>query len=555
LAKDALWADNRGMKSMNPSAPTPATSLLYPPTITPALFGSAPTWSTDLGLDMLVNAFEVNTRYAAFIRQVFSVLITDPVIIRWRQAVFDDFLKNPTLCEQITALLPILADLQMGHHLLGKRQRGDLLEVADRLAELEMYLNAVQSLFAALQAVRLHSEALQAVRNRLKGLIDAPDFQTLREELPKLQKPLQNISSLTVGINLDVQLHPIAVTLLSINELPFSDTRSLLVQLLGGGAAQTLENPLAPLHTLPADQNQRPLSPVFQDLEKLIAQSTKPVSRALERFVKISAAPLAGLEMELAFFSAAALLISKLRAKGIAFCQPEILPGEARRTVIEALQNILLVVREGNSIPNAVQLDHTARFAILTGPNSGGKTTYLRSVGLAHILAQAGLPIPAQSAQISPIDAIYTHFPAIETQQGRLAEEATRLREICLHVTDRGLVLLNESLSSTTPGEALSLAEEVVAALRAVGVRGIFATHLIELAERIPQIEAKAAGDCRLISLVAAVEQTAEGRLLPTFRIVPGLPLKAGYAQEIARKHGISLEQLLGARHPSAAST
>ncbi len=505
-----------------------------------------------MGLDVLISAFEVNARYAAYFRQIFSVLITDPAVIRWRQAVFDDFMQNPKLMEQITNLLPTLADLQMGHNLLGKRQRGDLLEVADRLSELEMYLNAVQSLFGMLDKASLRSEGMQAILTTLRGLIEDKDFQTLREELPKLQKPLQNIMSLTVGINLDVQLHPIAVTLLSINERPFAESKSLLSRLIGNTPVPADENPLAPLHRVPADVDQRPLSPLYQDLERVIAQSTKPVARALLRFVKISAAPLVGLEFELAFYSAAAALVRRLSAKGITFCQPEIIVAEARRTEITDLMNILIVAREGSSVPNDVNFGESARIGILTGPNSGGKTTYLRTVGLAHVLAQAGLPIPARAAKLSPIDAIFTHFPAVETQQGRLAEETARLREICLHVTDRSLVLLNESLSSTTPGEALNLAEEIIAALRAIGVRGIFATHLLDLADRIPQIEARIAGDCRLISLVADVEHTTDDRLLPTFKIIPGQPLKSGYAQEIARKHGISLAQLLAERNKPA---
>jgi DNA mismatch repair protein MutS len=526
-------------------SPPHTTSLMYPPDTFPVRV-AAPAWAADLGLDVLVNAFEVSTRYTPFIRQTLSVLITDPAIIRWRQAVFDDFMRNPRLIEQIAALLPTLADLQMGHALLGGRQRSILLETADRLAELEIYLNAVQAISAALESTPLRAEALLTLRDTLRALIGDADFQTLREELPKLQKPLQNIASLTVGINLDTQLRPLAVTLLSINEQAFGEPKSLLVRLLGGSVAQTSENALAPLHNVPADPDQRPLSPLFQDLERLIMASTKPVARALMRFVKISAAPLTGLEYELAFYAAAAALVRKLSARGVPFCQPEIVAGEIRITEIS--DNILLVIRGGAGIPNPAHFNNDARIAILTGPNSGGKTTYLRAVALAHILAQSGLPVPAATARLSPIDTIYTHFPAVETQHGRLAEEAQRLRDICTHATDRSLVLLNESLSSTTPGEALSLAEEVIAALRAIGVRGIFATHLIELAERIPQIEARIAGDSKLISLIADVERTADDRLIPTFRILPGQPLKAGYASEIARKHGISLGQLLAGR-------
>jgi len=91
-----------------------------------------------------------------------------------------------------------------------------------------------------------------------------------------------------------------------------------------------------------------------------------------------------------------------------------------------------------------------ARIWILTGPNRGGKTTFTQSVGLIHILFQAGLYVPAAEARISPVDAIYTHFPVPETTQlgmGRLDEEAKRLAGIFAAATPQSLILLNEVLA------------------------------------------------------------------------------------------------------------
>jgi DNA mismatch repair protein MutS len=159
------------------------------------------------------------------------------------------------------------------------------------------------------------------------------------------------------------------------------------------------------------------------------------------------------------------------------------------------------------------------------------------------------LNIPASAAQISPIDTIFTHFPAIETWlHGRLEEEAERLREMFERSTPYSLVLLNESLASTTPTEGLFLARDVLAGLRTIGVRGIYATHLVELCSWIGEIEGAVSGDSKLINLVAGVRFTPDGHPEPTFQIMPGTPAGSGYAQEIARRHGISLEQILELR-------
>lgn len=521
------------------------------PTGKPANTITAAAWAQDLGLEDVVRAFSTDNRQTPFIRQMLTALSTDPGVIRWRQAVLHDFLQNPALVERVSALLPRLADLRMGHALLGKRQRGILLETTDRLAQLDLYLSVVEDLHEALSAATLQAEALHRLQNNLAEIIKDENFQALRAQLPELQRPLQNIRSLTIGVNLDSQLQPSAATLLSINDRPFTETRSFLSRLLGAHTSDENDAGLAPLHYTPSDLEQRPLSPLFQDLERLITQIAQPVARALGRYIRISSAPLTSLENELIFYSTAVSMIRRLEMRGVTFCQPEIAPVDERITRIEGLLNLNLAARDNAGVPisNDVQFDDQGRIGILTGPNSGGKTTYLQSVGLAHVLAQAGLLIPAHSARLSPVDAIFTHFPALETrQQGRLAEEAERLRDIFVRASQDSLVLLNESLSSTTPGEALYLAKDVLCGLRAVGVRGLFATHLIELAARIPEIEQAVSGTSSLMSLVAGVTQNEDGRALPTFRIARGEPLGSGYAREIARRHGISLEQILEIR-------
>jgi DNA mismatch repair protein MutS len=151
------------------------------------------------------------------------------------------------------------------------------------------------------------------------------------------------------------------------------------------------------------------------------------------------------------------------------------------------------------------------------------------------------------------VDGIYTHFATLEKTEsgvGRLAEEAARLSKIFHSITDKSLVLLNESLSSTSPGESLYLARDVVHALRLYGVRAVYATHLHELAEGLDAVNAEVDGDSRVISLVAgvALEAGEEGietdSARPTYKIEPAPPRGLSYAKGIAVRYGISFEQL-----------
>jgi DNA mismatch repair protein MutS len=535
----------------------PPLSLLFPQGKRAAV-AAEPAWARDLRLDDLISAFAAEPRYANFIRQTLTALTADPEVIAWRQAVLNDFLENAALVQTVEQLLPRLAELRQGRTLLGQRQRPPLLETADRLAELDLFISTAQQLHNALQKATLRAVALRTLRDQLARLIADPNFVALRDELPMLQRPLQKLASLTIGVNLDAQLQPSAAVLLSINEQPFGEPRSFLSKLIGQRADPNDESPIAPLHTLPEERHYRLLSPLFQDLERIVSSVVQPVARSLSKYVRISAAPLTNLEQELAFYLSAVRLVQLLRERGIPLTQPQVMASEARLTRIEGLISLHLVLRQPQvaPVPNDVQLDDHGRIAILTGPNSGGKTTYLQAVGLAHVLFQAGLPIAARSAQLSPVDAIFTHFPMPETQQqGRLAEEAARLRHICLRATAHSLVLMNESLSSTVASEATYLAQDVLCGLRAIGVRAVYATHLLDLPDQIPEIHAAVDGDSALFSLVAGVRLNADGEAQPTFQILRGMPHGRGYAREIARRHGISLEQILAARadlHASA---
>ncbi len=477
----------------------PLISLLWPDGTPAHLSGNAP-WENDLGLNDVIKALSLDVRYVPQVRKTLVALVTEPGIIQWRQAVLADFVANPTLVAGVEALLPRLASFGQRNALFGRRQRNLLLDTADHLAELEAYVEVVDTLHAALSDATLASKALLSLRENLATLTSDDGFQELKAELPELRVPLERVASLTIGVNLDLELRPISAVLLEINDFKMKAAHSWVQRVIGFSSDENEDTGIAALHTTPDNIHQRVLAPLFQDLDQLLTKTAEPISRALNHYTRSGSGSVWHLEHELAFFAAGARLIQRFQAYGIAYCQPQAVPMDERVIEIEALTNVALATDEGQKpIPSTITFGEQGRIAVLTGPNSGGKTTFIRSVGLAQILFQAGLFIPAVRARISPVDKILTHFPALESRhQGRLAEEAERLREIFQQATPRSLVLLNETFSSTASGEAVYLAQDILGGLRSVGVRAIYATHLIELAERLDEIEAAAAGNSRL---------------------------------------------------------
>lgn len=537
----------------------PPLSLLSPhaPPVTgealaPVIERQAVTWEDDLGIHEVVQAMSTDRRYAAFIRQTLTALPMAVEVIRWRQGIFADLLANPPLVAAVETLLPVFTGMRQGTAQLGGRRRSLLVETADRLAELELYLEIVERLAAALAAASLTSPALLTLRDNLLHLMREPEFHRLRVELPAMREPLQQLRSLTIAINLDAQLRPESAALVSVNAHPINEPATLLDRLIGSRIEVEDESAIAPLYQFPKDPDLRPMDALFQDVDRLMNAVAGPVARSLARYVGISSKPLLALENEFAFFSSAVSLTRRLMAQGIHVCQPQIVPPEQRVIQIDGLHSLLLCLHAPPvPVPGQADFGDDGRIALLTGPNSGGKTTYLRSVGLAQVLAQAGLSIPAQQAVISPVDRILTHFPALETrQEGRLAEEAVRLRDLFTQATAHSLILLNETFSSTAASEAVYLAQDILSAMCVIGVRAIFATHLTDLVERITEIETSAeqqSGQRRsgVFSLVAGVRLEANGAAAVTYEIRRGKPHGRSYASEIARRYGISLDQLV----------
>jgi len=530
----------------------PRVSLLWKGDALP-LLDRKDDWIVDLGLDQLISSLTQERRYAPFIGQVLSNLVMDGDTIRWRQAVMRDFISNPAMTDLIAELLPRLSNLKFGSALLGRHRRNVLLETSDRLAELDLYTEVVEELAAILDGAELQSDGLSTLRRNVSSILDDENFQTLRDELPDLRKPLENIGSLTIGINLDYQLQPEGAVLLAINDHKLGESVSLLTRLIGSDPDAVYDEGIAPAHQLIKDPDMRLLSPLFQDLDRLLSAVAQPIARALEKYVRASSSPLVSLEYELAFFVFAAKLQRELGEQGISCTTPDVLAVDSCAVDIRGLRNINLLLSESKSVASDVRFDNEGRIAVLTGPNSGGKTTYLQSAGLAQVMFQAGMMIPAESASLSPVDNILTHFPRLETrQEGRLAEEARRLREVFQQITPNSLILLNETFSSTTSGEAIYLAQDMLCGLRAIGVRALYATHFVELADHIKEIEETVEGRSRLFSLVAGVETGESGSVQPSFKITRGRPLGRSYAREIAKQYGISLEQILADSNTTA---
>ena len=554
---------------MNSDEPLLPVSLLWPSATVSSQTGDSTYLAADLNLEPLTDILSIEPRFRESTRSILLKPVQDPKTLNYRLDVIDDLLRTPALVGHLQQALSVITVLD-NYMTQPQWDQSELRKVAWRLSELENYVECIEHLNDTLTAAgdALQSDGLCGLRQLVNSIATTDLFQDLKAELPDMLEVIRGIKSVTIGINLDGELRPIEATLLSINTGRVSGESLSLFSRLFGESGRPNEG-IGPLHKasnrnaafgeynvrLPHTDNPL-MHPLFKDLNDVMNQTCQPISAALRRYIRVNARLLVSLQEEIAFYLGAVRLIQHLRQCGLPVCRPEMLPVERRVCQLTEAYNVNLVLRTApyyeardlsrEVVANDVNFDENGRIFILTGPNRGGKTTYTQAVGLTHIMAQAGLFVPAACARISPVDGIFTHFAAEERpdqEAGRLGEEAMRLSKIFKYATRHSLLLFNESLASTSAGESFYLARDIVRVVRLLGARAIFATHLHELAADAGAINDETGGDSKVVSLVSMV-QIEQETARRTYKIVPGPPMGRSYAREIAMRYGISFEQL-----------
>ncbi len=192
------------------------------------------------------------------------------------------------------------------------------------------------------------------------------------------------------------------------------------------------------------------------------------------------------LKRQIAFYLGAFQLVSYLRYLDMDTCFPEVTDRSAL-SFRELRECVMGVERRVGVVGNTCALDGKD-LLIVTGANQGGKSTFLRSVGIAQVMMQCGLPVAARAFRSGIFPRIFVHFTRREDSSmnsGRLDEELGRMNRIVEQIGEGSLVLLNESFATTTEKEGSAIAYDIVRALTEAGVKILMVTHLLSFARRM----------------------------------------------------------------------
>lgn len=539
----------------------------------------------NLGLDEFVKDVTSDSKEQQMILRILSLVTHSPEVAGLRQDIFDDILHLPDVRARLLELLNKIEYLKdYGSWRKSAEEKPGLWDLLHRMEEINSYITAVEEMRECLSDPRIKAEGLIALKNYIDTLYNDSCFAEMKKDTADIKADSASIQSLTIGINLNTRFEAESLGLVSVNSKQFkksnivgnladaiaakdrikedaewdgdmhvipasiADKESTLNMLdRGATAINMMQNPLiwskTTLSTIPDGDGSISTSLYLSNAaSKMTGHLVKKLRSVLSQYTDVSIANISRLIPELIYYIRFAEYIEKKTSDGIKFCKPEVLEKDGDiLTCAQGFYNLKLINAVGKAddiVDNDLTFDKDHMIYLLTGANRGGKTTLTQAVGQLYALAQGGIYVPASKFSYTPVDMIFTHFPADEdktTDLGRLGEECVRFKEIYNGSTSQSLVLLNETFSTTSFEEGYYIATDAVRALCQKKVRTIYNTHMHKLA-------ADSSDSGKGISSI--VMATDNGKR--SFKAVLMAPEGSSYAHDIAEKYGVTFEMLTG---------
>ena len=471
----------------------------------------APSIEQDLGLNVFLEAMAAGDRFLFDVsRAALLSSISNVETLLHRQAVLTDCLTNPNVIAQLYDVAVRALDKRMQPYIgfLDRYPSGILSTAVQLLRMLLERLREIRIIVDSSEAPFRSTGFCNLFATLRRELSDAY-FESVQSHLKTLEFRSGVLMSAQLGTRNEGTNHTLRVV---------KDKRpAWLKRILGEAVGSTIwihERDEAGARAL-SELRDRGLN----DVANAAAQSAQHVLKFFE-----------ALRTELGFYMACLNLHARLTAAGIPMSMPR--PGGIATGVLsfEELHDPCLALRLGRpTVGNSVDASGKG-LIVITGANQGGKSTFLRSVGLAHLMMQSGMYVAAERFDAEVCTGLFTHFKREEDammRQGKLDEELSRMSDVVDVITPNAMLLLNESFASTNDLEGSAIAKEVVKALREKRIKVLFVTHLYPFAHSSFESHA---GD----ALFLQPERDQDG--MRSFRLIDGEPTQTSYGSDLYRE-------------------
>lgn len=461
----------------------------------------------DLELSILFEAMALDDQFLLeMARKAVLSSLSDPDSILYRQDILKDCLKNSSIVRDIYNL--VVESIQNRQkQWWATRYPSSIMYSA--VEALKMFVGQLKKLRAMADehADKFESEGFARFYSMLIAELDDEYFTRIEEYLTELK--------LRKGVLMSAELGKGNKAVNFVLHKTRDQNQSLLGRIFGR-QSHAYSYRLSPRDEIGSralsDLRDRGLNIVAN----VVAQSTDHILSFFQM-----------LRTELAFYVGCLNLHGQLIEKGAPACFPVPAEPNQRKSSFQGLYDVCLALSMtrkvvGNDI-NADQKD----LVIITGANQGGKSTFLRSIGQAQLMMQAGMFVPAQTFSAAVCNGIFTHFRREEDssmESGKLDEELRRMSDIADNVTQNSMLLFNESFASTYESDGSEIARQITIALVEKGIRVFSVTHLYEFAHGL--------FDDKMINAIFLIaNRMPDGTR--TFKLIEGEPLRTSYGEDL----------------------
>ncbi len=478
-----------------------------------AVLWNAPALTQDLELNTLLRAMAGADEFVFEVAQqaLLSGLRNDLDTILYRQAILRDCLKNPVVVRGLYDLMTAVAEetRRQWWSLSGSYPSSMLYGSVDLM---ETFLHVLQKLRSVAEEndSNFESEGFRSLFAMLKKELTEQYLGTIKSHLKELKFRKGALLSAELG-NSNEGTHYVL-------RKAHGKEQTWLDRLLGKGPVS---------YSFRLDPRDEAGARILSDMRN---RGISRVALALTQSSDHVLSFFKELRTELAFYVGCLNLQRHLLLSGMPIAFPTPMPSGERSHEFSGLYDVSLCLTLNRGVVgNMLHVEHK-NLVIITGANQGGKTTFLRSIGLAQLMMQCGLFVGAGDFKADICSALFTHYKREEDTtmtSGKFDEELARMSEIAEHIVPNSILLFNESFAATNEREGSEIATQIVRALLEKAMKVFYVTHLYEFARGFFNEK-----DKRAIFLRA--EREADGTR--TFKLAEGEPLQTSYGQDLYNK-------------------
>ena len=473
----------------------------------------------DLELTTLLRAMAAGDKFLLETSvKVLLASLHDPEAIGYRQQVLADCLAQPEVIREMYGVAVGALEDKRHLWLYGGTYQTPSSNLSGAVAHLEAYVARLRQLrkIADDHAGTFRSDGMRTLFATLQRELDDEYFEEISFHL----KQLRFRAGVLISAELDRDNSGIGFVLRA------GEARRRWKERLGIGPRTTYSFTLPPRDEAGS-----------QILEHLTGRGINLVANAAAQSADHIVSYFTMLRAELGFYVSCLNLADRLAAKGVPVTTPEpTQPSTLTFSCTDLRDTCLELTSPDPVVGNDVQADEKS-LVIITGANSGGKSTFLRSVGVAQLMMQCGLFVTARSYRAGAARGIFTHFIREEDAgmtSGRLDDELRRMSVIAGQIGPHCLMLFNESFAGTNEREGSEIGRQVVRALLDAEVKVFFVTHRYDFAESFHRQHAAA-------TLFLRAERQPDGRR--NYQLAAKEPLPTSFGEDLYYRLGAWLDE------------